>query len=121
MSNTFHPSLNGAVLLSGAPGVVTEWCNPYGAESDGITRTARKPSDQRFLGERGHKVFHQWSCQKRAVGHFRMICEHGHRGQMMPLCADHAGVFRKRQIEYCPRCNIPPGDHRCKITLTEIS
>jgi len=101
-------------LPNGAPAVLTEWCNPFGFETGGATR---------YLGGEitpGAQVT-QWNCKKPAIGRYRMTCEHGHQGQLMKLCADHARQFSVREMKFCPRCNIPPNDHRCDLTLTEIS
>jgi hypothetical protein len=94
--------------------LMTEWCNPYGVETGGAARLLGGLSD-------ASKVFHQWACKIPSIGHFRMMCEHGHKGQMMPQCANHAKQFKTRDMQFCPRCNIPPNDHRCQLSLTEIS
>ena len=92
--------------------LMTEWCNPYGVETGGAKRL--------LGGLSSAQPFHQWACKIPAIGHFRMTCEHGHRGQMMPLCANHAKQFKTRDMQFCPRCNAD-SDHRCQLTLTEIS
>lgn len=91
--------------------VIHTYCNPYGAETGGA---------KRFLGETGHKVFHQWHCDNLANGRYILECAHGHRGIIMHLCDPHARAYRNRDIEYCPRCNLE-SDHRCTITLREAS
>ena len=110
------PLLRGGVILTGggAPTLMTEWCNPYGVETGGA---------KRFLGGLSSaKPFHQWACKTRSIGTFRMTCEHGHKGQPMPLCAFHARKFKVREKpQFCPRCNSTLPGHRCEITLTEIS
>jgi hypothetical protein len=73
--------------------------------------------DERFLGR------HMWHCPRLAAGKFRMVCEHGHRGQPMPLCGpgvvrgpDGAAMFHpghihelaRRQAGTCPACVWPP-------------
>jgi hypothetical protein len=76
----------------------------------------------------------EWSCPRRADVRCRMVCRHGHRGQVMELCSWHddtvyggemvAGVLRqvsrtvrqhghfeeiqKRQSGSCPACLFPP-------------
>jgi hypothetical protein len=93
--------------------LMTEWCNPYGVETGGAARL--------LGGLSSSKPFHQWACKTRAIGHFRMTCEHGHKGQMMPLCDMHAKQFKTRDMTFCPRCNAEPPGHKCKLSLTEIS
>lgn len=96
------------------PGVtlLTEWCNIFGAESGG----------GRMLGGLGESApSRQWYCDTRAVGHFFMRCEHGHKGQTMPLCIKHYNEFRKA-VSFCPRCNMDPRlGHKCELRLIHIS
>jgi hypothetical protein len=75
----------------------------------------------------------EWTCDQPAVVRCRMVCRHGHTGQVMQLCSWHddrvyhgemvAGVMRqvsktvrqhghfeeiqKRQSGTCPRCVFP--------------
>lgn len=92
--------------------VLTTHCNIFGAESGGGRMLGglddRKPSVQ-------------WFCPNVSVGRFRMTCEHGHKGQIMELCERHYRQFSGGAVQFCPRCNIPPGDHRCKIQLKPLS
>lgn len=92
--------------------LLTEFCNIFGAESGGA----------RILGGLSRqRVATQWFCDHRAVGHFYMVCEHGHRGQMMPLCMKHYTMYKGGKVQFCPRCNeLPPG-HRCPLKLEHVS
>lgn len=96
-----------------APGIVRTWCNPYGAETGGA---------KRFLGDTdaAKGVFHQWHCENPAEVRCRMQCEHGHVGQVMNLCRQHFTAFKMRDMTFCPTCNRS-NDHKCLLSLTEIS
>lgn len=122
-----------------APGVLLGRCNPYGAETGGPKRilgglygpgSARTPD--MHLPENVEQG--EWACERRAEVRCRMVCEHGHRGQVMELCSWHddtvyhgemvAGVLRqvsspvrqhghfeeiqRRQAGSCPACLFPP-------------
>lgn len=87
-----------------------EKCNPYGAETDG----------GRMLGGMGGPPTTRWYCQERSVYRFRLICEHEHRGPIMPLCQTHYTEFSERTISFCPRCNIND-DHKCNVQLIPLS
>lgn len=93
------------------------WCNVFGGENAG-------PSDVRNLGGLGRapdqKGDTNWFCDTVSVGRFYMVCEHGHRGQLMDLCAKHADKYRA-SVEFCPRCNTDPPGHRCKVRLHHAS
>lgn len=97
----------GAVLLR-------QWCNVFGYETGGAARVLGGLTDTT-----GRRVT-QWSCPTLSVGRFRMECEHGHVGQIMPLCMAHWTQY-KSGVSFCPRCNIPPNDHRCKLKLVPVS
>jgi hypothetical protein len=71
------------------------------------------------LGE--SKIKHQWYCPKLAIARFRMECEHGHRGQVMPLCGDHYKEYSGGKVQFCPRCNQEPPGHKCKLEMREVS
>jgi hypothetical protein len=109
MPNETKPiDLKGAVLLS-------PWCNIFGDDINGA---------QRILGglesATGKKV-QQWYCPTRSIGRFRMQCAHGHKGQIMKLCQKHLTEFSGGKIVFCPRCNIPPNDHKCKVEIKALS
>lgn len=102
-----------ALILPSGVGIAYERCNIYGAETGGAQYT---------LGGLEGAPTHQWYCKHRSVGKFRMECEHGHKGQPMPLCTVHIRDIKSRDIEFCPRCNTDPENgHRCTLLLTEIS
>ena len=96
------------------PGINHTWCNPYGSEG------TRGP--QKYLGAdvpQGARVT-QWHCDNHATIRARMQCEHGHTGQIMDLCAAHFAEFKLKDMTFCPTCNRT-NDHKCYLTLTEIS
>lgn len=112
----------GAARLNSTPGgLLTTRCDPYGAESRIRLLGGMAPDSQ--LG----KIM--WHCEAQAAGRFRMICtggvygeriaadggqlpayscRGGHRGQPMPLCADHRRGIASRQAGLCPACAWPP-------------
>lgn len=109
-------SINGykrdKIVKAVAPILKTTWCNVYGGEN---------PGGARNLGGLGEsKVAHQWFCPTPAVGRFRMECPHGHKGQVMPLCAAHYEQY-KDAVDYCPRCNTEPPGHKCRLKMIGIS
>jgi hypothetical protein len=122
-----------------APGVILGRCNPYGAESGGPKRLLGGmygPNSARTEGMHLPSNVEQgeWACTRRADVRCRMMCEHGHKGQVMELCSWHddkvyggemvAGVLRqvsrtertrghfeeiqRRQSGSCPACLFPP-------------
>jgi hypothetical protein len=114
--------------MTGNTGLLTARCDPYGAESSIRLLGGMFPEDQ--VGRI------KWHCQLPAVARFRMICtggrygtrvapggelehgyicEGGHRGQPMALCADHRMSIGRRQAGLCPACAFPPAAR----TLTE--
>jgi len=101
-------------------GLLTEICDPYGAESGIKLLGGLYPENQvgRIM----------WHCSNHAAARYRMICQGGeygsrtapdggsvagyvcdggHQGQIMPLCLDHRREIAKRQSEACPRCLYP--------------
>lgn len=124
--------------MSQAPAVILGRCNPYGAETGGPRRVLGGlygPGSARTEGmnlpanvEQG-----EWVCHNPAQVRVRMVCEHGHKGQVMELCSWHdettyhgefvAGVTRqvsgtvrsrghyeeiqRRQAGSCPACLFP--------------
>jgi hypothetical protein len=124
-------TMTGAVLIG-------RRCNPYGAESGGPKRllgglygsgSARTPD----MDLPGNVAEGEWRCDQPAQVRVRMVCEHGHTGQIMELCSWHdetvykadyvAGTFRqvrdtvrvrghyeeiaRRQSGFCPPCGWP--------------
>jgi len=82
-------------------GLLTERCDPYGAES--AIRLLGGLYDQTHLGK------HMWYCPNRAdAGRYRMQCPHGHHGDIMPLCTGHRVEMQRRQSGLCTRCAYPP-------------
>jgi hypothetical protein len=100
------------------PGYKQTWCNVYGGESSG-------PSDVRNLGGLGRppdkKQDTNWFCDTVAVGRFIMVCEHGHKGQIMDLCGKHVERFSDGKVTFCPRCNVEPPGHKCRIDIRSVS
>lgn len=129
-----------AGLISGTP-LVYGRCNPYGAETGGPARLMgglHGPASARtdpvdLPGLPAAVQEGEWSCPWPAVVRVRMECRHGHRGQVMQLCAEHdetvtsgeivAGQVRQvktvkrvkghfemisaRQAGVCPPCAYP--------------
>ena len=102
-------------------GLLTAICDPYGAESRIQLLGGIYPES--------HVGRIMWRCEKRAEARYRMICTGGeyggraaadggllpaticaggHRGQVMPLCADHRKEIARRQAGACPACLYPP-------------
>jgi hypothetical protein len=107
--------------VSGNTGLLTAFCDPYGAESD--VRLMGGVFPESWRGR------HMWYCRQRAVARYVMtctggeygtrvapdggpvaayICAGGHKGQPMPLCADHRRMIARRQSDLCPACVWPP-------------
>ncbi len=88
-------------------------CNMFGAENEGGARA---------LGglDTTSRITHQWYCETADVLRYFMECEHGHRGQPFFACRKHYHEFRNK-VEFCPRCNIPPNDHKCQVVMREVS
>jgi hypothetical protein len=114
-------------------GLLTDRCDPYGAESRVKLMGGLHPEN--------HVGRIMWHCQNRATGRYRMtcqggeygtrkapdggtvaayVCEGGHRGQEMPLCMDHRREIAKRQTEMCPRCAYPPVAAPAFLRLEQI-
>lgn len=98
-------SANGGVLLS-------DWCNIFGDSTNGAERVLGGLSDAR--------PDRQWYCPTRSVVRVRMVCEHGHKGQVMKLCQKHYTEFNGK-VKFCPRCNIPPNDHQCTLRMETVA
>lgn len=98
--------------------VQTIWCNVYGGENSG-------PDAVKYLGNlsqwRPEKF---WFCPTAAVGRFRMVCTHGHRGQIMYLCQSHYDQY-KTGVKFCPRCHEPGKElhpqQQCDLHLEPVS
>lgn len=101
-----------------SPAVGTVWCNVYGGENSG-------PDAVKYLGNlstwRPEKF---WFCPTAAVGRFRMVCTHGHRGQIMYLCKAHYDQY-KTGVKFCPRCHEPGKElhpqQQCDLRLEPVS
>lgn len=99
-----------------------QWCNAYGGEYAG-------PAEVRNLGGLGRapdqKGDTNWHCDRLKVGRFRMACEHGHIGPIVPLCEKHRAEFfakcESNDLTFCPRCNQEPPGHKCRIEMYHIS
>jgi hypothetical protein len=85
-----------------APAVISRRCNPYGHETGGPRHL--------IGGVYGpeHEGPQKWVCENPAIIRARMICEAGHRGQVMDLCRAHAIEIQRRQAGLCPPCAWPP-------------
>lgn len=103
--------------MTGHTGLLTERCDPYGAES--TIRLLGGVIDEKFKGK------YNWYCAQRADARFRFVCkggdygerrqndggvirayhcEGGHKGPVMPLCKTH-----QRELAVGPP---PPGFDR---------
>lgn len=126
-----------AVTVRRAPGLVTGFCDPYGAETGGPRRvlgglygpkSAESPGlDLPAAAEQG-----EWPCRNLAQVRAYPQCRCGHRGAVMKLCSWHEetvmrgnpaghgppvaevimthGHFeeiQRRQLASCPRCLFP--------------
>jgi hypothetical protein len=92
--------------------ITSRWCNIFGDDINGA---------RRFLGnlKDAKNVRHQWYCPTKAVGRFRMVCAHGHHGQIMDLCMKHYLRY-KDCVTFCPRCN-GTDDHKCRLYMEHVS
>lgn len=108
--------------MTGNTGLLTQRCDPYGAESR--IRLAGGIYPENHVGRI------MWHCAQPAdAGRFRMTCTGGpygirlandgqlaaaytcpggHRGQPMPLCTGHRRMLARRQAGLCPACAWPP-------------
>lgn len=105
----------------GATGLLTQRCDPFGAESKISLLGGMYPEN--------HVGRIMWHCAKAADARYRMTCtggaygervtadggliaayhcDGGHRGQVMPLCTPHRRMLAKRQAGVCPACMWPP-------------
>lgn len=100
-------STTGAVLIS-------DWCDIFGDDINGAKRILGG------LENDNARVTTNWYCPTRAVGRFRMVCDHGHKGQVIKPCEKHRREFDGK-VKFCPRCNIPPNDHRCTLRMEPVS
>lgn len=93
--------------------LLTKFCNIFGGENDGGAKAV--------LGGIGpQKPDRQWYCPTKAIGRYVMECEHGHRGQIMHLCAKHFREFGDA-VTFCPKCNTNAPGHKCKLVMREVS
>lgn len=112
---------NGAPLNATPGGLIGQRCDPYGAESR--VQLMGGLYGEEYLGR------HMWHCPRLATARFRMVCRHGHRGQIMPLCGPgvvrapdgqamfhpgHIYEIAKRQGGACTRCIWPPEALVCR-------
>jgi hypothetical protein len=94
------------------PILLTEWCNIFGDDINGAKII--------LGGISSSKVTQQWYCPTVSVGRFYMVCEHGHKGQVMKLCQKHHDEFDGK-VTFCPRCNNTPPGHNCNLRLVPKS
>ena len=108
--------------MSGNTGLLTQRCDPYGAESRISLLGGMYPEN--------HVGRIMWHCPELAAARYRMVCvggdygertapdgglvaayhcDGGHRGQVMPLCEGHRRMLAKRSAGLCPACAWPPG------------
>lgn len=125
--------------MTAAPAVVLGRCNPYGAESGGprhVLGGLYGPGSARTEGMYlpDNVAQGEWRCDQPAVIRCRMVCAHGHKGQVMQLCSwrddvvrhgefvagatrqvaetvrqrGHFEEIQRRQSDLCPPCAYPP-------------
>lgn len=93
--------------------IAQHFCNIYGANNDGGAK--------RVLGGIGPQTpDRQWYCDNRDIARYYFECAHQHRGEITTLCRKHYYQYQD-QITFCPRCNIPPNDHKCNVAIREVS
>jgi len=96
----------GAVPLNrpGNTGLLSGYCTVFGDPDQGP-----KGLVGGLYGPEHNGDIH-WYCKNHSIGRFRMTCRCGHRGQVMNVCADHAGPdgISKRMAGMCPPCAYPP-------------
>jgi len=90
--------------------LLTPRCNIFGGEGSTV----------RNLGGLGATPTTNWFCPNPSDGRFRMECAHGHKGQIMLICRKHYAEFANR-VEFCPRCNMVPPGHKCKLRIRGLS
>ena len=119
--------------MSGNTGLLTQRCDVYGAESNIQLMGGYFPES---MNGRQH-----WYCENLAVARFRMICtggeyghvaandggtkpayhcDGGHKGQVMPLCADHRVEVQRRQSGFCPPCGMARWHPEVRSTMERI-
>lgn len=116
ISSVIDPSKQRGKLRANTAGAVmlSQWCNIFGGENDGGAKAV--------LGGIGpQKPDRQWYCPTRSIGRYQMQCEHGHKGQIMHLCAKHVKEFGGGAVKFCPKCNTNAPGHKCTLTLEELS
>lgn len=102
------PNIGAGLLL------LKKRCNIFGDADAGAVRV--------LGGLNPGKVTTQWYCPKEAEGRYRMMCQHGHVGQIMYLCVQHLQQFSGGKVQFCPRCNTQPENgHRCPVRIHSVS
>lgn len=117
--------------------ILTERCNPYGAENPGGMPVV-------FGGLLPNPVQVLTVCENPAAHRFRWRCECGHMGSIVALCERHHAEFdgraeyrdtdgriqempwnMRRDVQACPRCasqaDAPENEHKCKVRLVTVS
>jgi len=99
-------------------------CNPYGAENPSGHATP-------YGGITAATVTSTWVCENTETHRFRWVCERGHKGEIVNLCAWHEGELNgrpsalmptgrvgpippnlRRDVRFCPRCaSLAPDCH----------
>jgi hypothetical protein len=105
--------------MSRSTGLLTGWCNAYGAENPGGPVPAGGLITDPVSESAG-----QQHCGNRAAHRFVWVCQHGHRGQPVELCERHVVLLRARvgaQPVPCPRCQTEISDHKCWLALETVS
>lgn len=89
--------------MSANTGLLRGECNLFGSADQGPRHLVGGMYGPEHNGEV------HWHCGNPPVGRFRMHCRFGHKGQIMQLCADHAGPdgIPKRMAGLCPACAWP--------------
>jgi hypothetical protein len=85
----------------GSAAIVTARCNPFGHETGGPKHLMGGVYDASYEGPQ------KWHCENPAAVRARMMCERGHKGQVMNLCRSHAIEIQRRQSDLCPPCAWP--------------
>lgn len=92
------------VSRTGNTGLLTGRCTVFGSDDAGPKHLVGG-----MYGPEHNGDIH-WHCEEPSIGRFRMVCRCQHRGQVMNVCADHAGPegISKRMAGMCPPCAFPP-------------
>jgi hypothetical protein len=99
---------------------MTSWCDAYGAEHGAVN----------LGGYDTQPVAFQWPCGRPAAHRFRWHCFHGHLGPIVALCEEHYCEFSgrreapwnvRRDVQFCPRCQVEISEHRCTVRLVTVS